>query len=147
MDSHLPLPLPLPLPRSLMISMRGIGWDFASADVRHDVSPWQPPSSRQIKLAVFRLLPALATAILITRHMLARLGGQPLEAPDVHMSPSIVDLPVGLRPVLVLATGISLYTLFDAGYTLVSAAAMPIMGTISKAGEGDVSLHNVDFFP
>ncbi|CAO1636768.1 unnamed protein product [Parajaminaea phylloscopi] len=128
----------------LMISMRGIGWDFASADVRHDISPWQPPSSRQVKLALFRLLPALMVAAFVTRHLLARLG-HPLDAPLLHTSPSIVDLPPTLRPVLVLATGVSLYTLFDAGYTLVSAIALPVLEGVSRSKR--VKLHNVDFFP
>ncbi|PWN27410.1 hypothetical protein BDZ90DRAFT_232386 [Jaminaea rosea] len=129
----------------LMISMRGIGWDFASADVRHDISPWQPPSSRQVNMAIFRLIPALGIAIIVTRSMLARLGGQPIESPLVHTSPSIVDLPAPLRPLLVLATGASLFTLFDAGYTLVSAAAMPILSSISNVRKR--SLHNIDFYP
>lgn len=128
----------------LMISMRGIGWDFASADVRHDVSPWQPPSSRQIKLAVFRLLPALLIAATVARNMLSRIG-HPRDASMLHTSPSIVDLPPTLRPVLVLATGVSLYTLFEAGYTLISALALPLLSGVSQSR--DVRLHNIDFFP
>lgn len=128
----------------LMISMRGIGWDFASADVRHDISPWQPPSSRQVKLAVFRLLPALLVAAAITRSILTRLG-QPTDSPALHMSPSIVDLPPTIRPILVLATGVSLYTLFDAGYTLVSALALPVLLGVSRSRS--TRLHNIDFFP
>ncbi|CAO1634486.1 unnamed protein product [Jaminaea pallidilutea] len=129
----------------LMISMRGIGWDFASADVRHDVSPWQPPSMRQIKASVFKILPAMLVSLLVTRALLDKLGGQPIDPLGLHTSPTIVELPPHLRPVLVLATGISLYSLFDAGYTLVSAVALPAFRRISTTQ--DTTLHNVDFFP
>ncbi|CAO1615317.1 unnamed protein product [Sympodiomycopsis kandeliae] len=125
----------------LMISMRGSGWDFASADLRHDVSPWQPPSSRQIRMAFLKILPALVAAVLITRNMLGRL----LQKEQSSTSATIVDLPPHLRPLLVLATGGSLYTLFDAGYTIVSAGLLPVLKAIGKVTEGN--LHNVDFFP
>ncbi|KAJ9478183.1 MBOAT_2 domain-containing protein [Pseudozyma hubeiensis] len=103
----------------LMISMRGIGWDFASADVRHDSHPWQPPSSAQLRRACFKLLPILVGCTWIIHHMHPK-----------HMStvnPSILDLDPARRILFVAATGISLYTLFDFGYTLTSAVALPIL--------------------
>uniref|UniRef100_V5GP08 Wax synthase domain-containing protein n=2 Tax=Kalmanozyma brasiliensis (strain GHG001) TaxID=1365824 RepID=V5GP08_KALBG len=103
----------------LMISMRGIGWDFASADVRHDSHPWQPPSSAQLRRAFFKLFPILVGCTWIIHHMHPK-----------HMSavsPSILDLDPVRRVLFVAATGISLYTMFDFGYTLTSAVALPIL--------------------
>ncbi len=103
----------------LMISMRGIGWDFASADVRHDSHPWQPPSSAQLRRAFMKLLPILVGCTWTIHHLHPK-----------HMStvnPSILDLDPARRLLFVAATGISLYTLFDFGYTLSSAVALPIL--------------------
>ncbi|SPO23236.1 uncharacterized protein UTRI_01914 [Ustilago trichophora] len=103
----------------LMISMRGIGWDFASADVRHDSHPWQPPSSAQLRRAFFKLFPILVACTWTIHHLHPK-----------HMSsvnPSILDLDPVRRVLFVAATGISLYTLFDFGYTLTSAVALPIL--------------------
>ncbi|PWN22716.1 hypothetical protein BCV69DRAFT_244645 [Microstroma glucosiphilum] len=118
----------------LMISMRGIGWDFASADVRHDISPWQPPSRRQLKRAASMIFPAFAVSVIMHESQA-----------DLQTRPSIIDIPMALRPVMVLATGIALYTLFDCGYTVASAVLLPLLRT--SANLTDVSLHNVDFFP
>ncbi|KAJ1028600.1 hypothetical protein NDA16_001766 [Ustilago loliicola] len=103
----------------LMISMRGIGWDFASADVRHDSHPWQPPSSAQLRRAFFKLFPILVGCTWTIHHL------HPKQLSSVN--PSILDLDPLRRILLVAATGISLYTLFDFGYTLTSAVALPIM--------------------
>lgn len=103
----------------LMISMRGIGWDFASADVRHDSHPWQPPSSAQLRRAIFKLLPILVGCTWIIHHM------HPKHLSTI--SPSILDLDPARRVLFVAATGISLYTLFDFGYTLTSAVALPVL--------------------
>lgn len=103
----------------LMISMRGIGWDFASADVRHDSHPWQPPSSAQLRRAFFKLLPILVGCIWTIHNLHPK-----------HLStlnPTILDLDPARRVLFVAATGISLYTLFDFGYTLTSAFALPIL--------------------
>jgi hypothetical protein len=137
----------------LMISMRGIGWDFASADVRHDISPWQPPSRRQLKRAASMIFPAFAVSVIVSRLLVgAYLPYTALTGREVHESradlqtrPSIIDIPMALRPVMVLATGIALYTLFDCGYTVASAVLLPLLR--SSANLTDVSLHNVDFFP
>ncbi|SNX83147.1 uncharacterized protein MEPE_01853 [Melanopsichium pennsylvanicum] len=103
----------------LMISMRGIGWDFASADVRHDSHPWQPPSSAQLRRAFLKLFPILVGCTWTIHHLHPK-----------HMStinPSILDLDPVRRILFVAAIGISLYTLFDFGYTLTSAVALPIL--------------------
>lgn len=103
----------------LMISMRGIGWDFASADVRHDPHPWQPPSSAQLRRAFFKLLPVLVGCTWMLHHM------HPIQTST--FDPSILDLDPARRIMFVAATGISLYTLFDFGYTLTSAVVLPIL--------------------
>ncbi|SJX61822.1 uncharacterized protein SRS1_12806 [Sporisorium reilianum f. sp. reilianum] len=103
----------------LMISMRGIGWDFASADVRHDSHPWQPPSSAQLRRAFFKLFPILVGCTWVIHHL------HPKHVSTVN--PSILDLDPARRLLFVAATGISLYTLFDFGYTLTSAVALPIL--------------------
>lgn len=146
-------PLPMTIPArlwwalDLMISMRGIGWNFASADVRHDISPWQPPSRRQIRRALLQILPALGTAMFISRVLLATYlhGVEHQAASPLHLSHSVVEIPPHYRPLFVLATGVSLYSLFDAGYTLVSAMMLPAMKVVTKEAGSD--LHNVDFFP
>lgn len=103
----------------LMISMRGIGWDFASADVRHDSHPWQPPSSAQLRRAFFKLLPILVGCTMTIHHL------HPKHLSTVN--PSILDLDPWRRILFVAATGISLYTMFDFGYTLTSAVALPVL--------------------
>ncbi|CEH16671.1 hypothetical protein CBOM_06599 [Ceraceosorus bombacis] len=103
--------------------MRGIGWDYATPDVRHDRHPWQPPSTRQLQRAIFKLLPFLALSLATLRWLVqtARARSQDLE----HTS--IASLPAYQRFQFVLATGISLYALFDFGYTFVSALGMPFL--------------------
>lgn len=68
----------------------------------------------------------------------------------------ITRLPIYLRPVFVAATGVSLYALFDFGYTVVSAIAMPVLSSLVYLVAGKRSLsssrlpsaaHNVDFYP
>ncbi|EPQ26622.1 uncharacterized protein PFL1_05943 [Pseudozyma flocculosa PF-1] len=107
----------------LLISMRGVGWDFASADVRHDSHPWQPPSSAQLRRALVKLLPVLLGCI-FTMHTLH-------PAHTEALNPSITDLSTPARVAFVAATGISLYTLFDFGYTLSSAVALPVMADVA----------------
>lgn len=133
----------------LMISMRGIGWDFASADIRHDASPWQPPSRNQLRMVVLRLLPALSVAVYTMRRLLSYLS-EPQKPQELHLSPTIIDLPPLLRPLLVLVTGISLYTFFDGGYTLVSAILLPIMkgfGNITQRTVAPTPKTNLTYFP
>lgn len=64
---------------------------------------------------------------------------------------SITRLPIGLRPLFVAFTGVSLYALFDFGYTVVSALALPVLRLIAPsataAAQPSEELHNVDFFP
>lgn len=118
----------------LMISMRGIGWDFASADVRHDSHPWQPPSSAQLRRAFFKLFPILLGCTWTIHHL------HPKHLSSVTVNPSILDLDPMSRIVFVAATGISLYTMFDFGYTLTSAVALPVLHDLSEPsskGKGD----------
>ncbi len=153
-----------------MISMRGIGWDYATPDVRHDTHPWQPPSSRQLRRALFKLLPALMICIAILRFLLVQMYARSSDLE--HMS--IASLPPHWRGVFVVATGIVLYALFDFGYTFVSAFCMPALrhgeemlesynerresqasengSAPSRPGKKRVrrlssNAHNVDFFP
>ncbi|PWY99055.1 hypothetical protein BCV70DRAFT_163364 [Testicularia cyperi] len=109
----------------LMISMRGIGWDFASADVRHDSHPWQPPSSAQMRRAMLKLLPILIGCIW-TMHEF-----HPKHVAAVN--PSILELEPIRRIIFVAATGISLYTMFDFGYTLTGAVALPMLHDAAHA--------------
>lgn len=138
----------------LLISMRGIGWNFASADVRHDTSPWQPPSNSQLRRATTRLLPVLFACILTLRAFHPSPSGS---------EPSITSMAPPARLLFVAATGISLYALFDFGYTLCSAIASPVLHDAARSlrtvrihralhgkrssSDDRVDLRDVDFFP
>lgn len=51
-------------------TVRGVGWDYASPDVRHDTNPWQPPSRRQLQRAFFKIGPVLAVCLFGLRAMM-----------------------------------------------------------------------------
>ncbi|KAN0063417.1 hypothetical protein ACQY0O_004583 [Thecaphora frezii] len=107
----------------LMISMRGIGWDFASADVRHDTHPWQPPSSAQLRRAFFKLLPILIGCLGTIRKLHPPVSSE-------ELNPSINDLNAPAKVAFVATTGVALYALFDFGYTLASALALPVLADV-----------------
>ncbi|PWN31605.1 uncharacterized protein FA14DRAFT_192691 [Meira miltonrushii] len=142
----------------LMISMRGVGWDFATPDVRHDTNPWQRPSRRQLKRAIFKLGPVLAVTLISLRMMITYIDLQVNSKfhEDMVELAGIGKLPIGLRPLFVACTGISLYALFDFGYTIASALALPVLqsiaslvqtGSINRENDAVISAHNIDFFP
>lgn len=142
----------------LMISMRGVGWDFATPDVRHDTNPWQRPSKRQLKRAIFKLGPVLGLTLISLRMMITYIDLQVNSNfhEDMVELAGIGKLPFGLRPLFVACTGISLYALFDFGYTIVSALALPVLqstasivqnGSMNGGNDAVISAHNVDFFP
>lgn len=142
----------------LMISMRGVGWDFATPDVRHDTNPWQRPSKRQLKRAIFKLGPVLAFTLIALRMMITYIDLQVNSTihEDMVELAGIGKLPIGLRPLFVACTGVSLYALFDFGYTIVSALALPVLqstaslvqtGSLDGRNDAVISAHNVDFFP
>jgi hypothetical protein len=53
----------------LMIAMRGCGWDFASADVRHTSRSWHPPPSDRLYALLTYILPSLVGGASIMRHI------------------------------------------------------------------------------
>lgn len=144
---------------SICITVRGVGWDFATPDVRHDTNPWQRPSGRQVRRAVFKVGPMLLVTLLGLRAMATYIDLQVhahWHSDDVLETAGITNLPLVLRPLFVAFTGVSLYALFDFGYTIISAAPLPVLqasASVVQTGSPDdpnplvPSAHNVDFFP
>ncbi|EPQ60202.1 hypothetical protein GLOTRDRAFT_134927 [Gloeophyllum trabeum ATCC 11539] len=89
----------------LMTAMRGVGWDWATADVRHSPSRWHPAPGTQLYRLSTTLLPTLFLALACLRYL--------------HPAPaqSIYELPLLQQWAFVASLGIALYTLFDVGYT------------------------------
>ncbi|KZT27646.1 hypothetical protein NEOLEDRAFT_1240199 [Neolentinus lepideus HHB14362 ss-1] len=98
----------------LVTAMGGVGWDWATADVRHTPLRWHPSPSTQ----PYRLLTSLLPLLFLSLAGLRYLHPQPSE--------SIFDLPILTRAAFVACLGIALYTLFDVAYT----AAAFIVGLI-----------------
>ncbi|TFK56911.1 hypothetical protein OE88DRAFT_1730346 [Heliocybe sulcata] len=95
----------------LMTAMRGVGWDWATADVRHTPLRWHPSAATQLYRLIRSLLPTLFLSLAGLRYL--------------HPKPSqsLFDLPILEQATFVACLGIALYTLFDTSYTIMALLA------------------------
>lgn len=99
------------------LSMRGAGFAWSSADVRHTRSTWRPSIKDRAHSILVHVLPVLLVSWAVIRdtHSLYLANGQPFD-----------DLPVGLQLVLTAALGAFLMSAFSLGHSAFAITLAPL---------------------
>ena len=107
----------------LELSMRGAGFTWSSADVRHTRKTWTPSvKSRSNSIAV-HVLPVLGVSWGVIRYIYTGyLDRHDLSAPR----PGLDDLPFGLQLLLTAALGAFLMSAFSLGHSMFAILLSPL---------------------
>ncbi|PRP80846.1 hypothetical protein PROFUN_11401 [Planoprotostelium fungivorum] len=114
----------------LEIAMRGVGWDFTTADIRHGKMTWLPTAQSRIRAVLFKDTPMVMGSWYIITYIYNNSTG------------SHEDLPLYLSAPLTLAHGVLLFSLFALAYDATAAACAPLGAAI-----GQYSTHNLAYWP
>lgn len=101
----------------LELSMRGAGFTWSSADVRHTKSTWRPSIKDRTHSILVHVLPVLLVSWAVTRdiYSLHLANGQSLD-----------DLPIALQLVLTAALGAFLMSAFSLGHSTFAIMLAPM---------------------
>ena len=101
----------------LEISMRGAGFTWSSADVRHTLSTWRPSIRDRAHSILVHVLPVLTLSWAVVRdiYSLHLANGEPFD-----------DLPIGLQLVLTAALGAFLMSAFSLGHSTFAIMLAPL---------------------
>lgn len=101
----------------LELSMRGAGFTWSSADVRHTRSTWRPSIKDRTHSILVHVLPVLLVSWAVIRdiHSLYLVNGEPFD-----------HLPIGLQLVLTAALGGFLMSAFSLGHSMFAIMLAPL---------------------
>lgn len=101
----------------LELSMRGAGFTWSSADVRHTKSTWRPSIRDRTHSILVHVLPILVVSWAVIRdiYSLNLANGAPFD-----------DLPIGLQLVLTAALGAFLMSAFSLGHSTFAIMLAPL---------------------
>lgn len=101
----------------LELSMRGAGFTWSSADVRHTRSTWRPSIKDRTHSILIHVLPVLIVSWAVIRdiYSLYLANGEPFD-----------DLPIGLQLLLTGALGAFLMSAFSLGYSTFAIMLAPL---------------------
>lgn len=107
----------------LELSMRGAGFTWSSADVRHTRKTWTPSVGNMVHSIAVHVLPILSLSWGLIRNIYVGYLDRP--APNA-IGPSFDDLPFGLQLLLTAALGGFLMSAFSFGHSMFAILMSPI---------------------
>ena len=107
----------------LELSMRGAGFTWSSADVRHTRKTWTPSVGNRVHSIAVHVLPILSLSWVLIRHIYVGY----LDRPDpTALGPRFDDLPFGLQLLLTAALGGFLMSAFSLGHSMFAILLSPL---------------------
>ncbi|KAI0113311.1 hypothetical protein F4814DRAFT_421432 [Daldinia grandis] len=116
----------------LELSMRGVGFTWTTADVRHTRKTWRPTVGSRVHSILVHTTPAIAASWLIIRAVylryLATAGDLPWPSSDGRQSRELFDeaLPLLVQYLLTGALGAFLMAAFSLGHSLFAIMLSPL---------------------
>ena len=115
----------------LELSMRGVGFTWTTADVRHTRKTWLPTAANRAHSILVRALPVLVASWAVVRGVYVRYLVQSTDSPweaDEHDSRELFDkkLPLPVQLVLTGALGAFLMSAFSLGHSLFAIMLSPL---------------------
>ena len=115
----------------LELSMRGVGFTWTTADVRHTRKTWLPTVGNRVHSILFRALPVLLVSWAVIKGIYMRYMVQSADLPsevDVSKSWELFDdeLPLPMQLALTAALGAFLMSAFSLGHSIFAIMLSPL---------------------
>ncbi|OAL32914.1 hypothetical protein AYO20_07705 [Fonsecaea nubica] len=113
----------------LELSMRGIGFTWTTADVRHTRKTWLPTVHNRLHSIFVHVMPVLLVSWAVIRTIYVRYLMSTQDAPwDLYSAYDLFDhrIPIGLQLLLTAALGAFLMAAFSCGHSLFAILLNPL---------------------